>query len=270
MKKLLVPTDFSDNALHAVQYAISLANAIHADVHLLHTFQLASSGAGHFANIDGMVERDRKEQLDALVRKVKPLLKEELRLEAKVLHGYAVDTIVEQAKAVHADYVVMGTRGATGLKKMFMGSTTSNVVRGTNVPVIAVPEQAGDFNIKQILFALDDRKMDPALLLPGLSIAQKTGAEVNLLYLSQTDDTDIDADTRDYLKKMDIGYKYYKLQTQGDIEDNILQFAQDKQIDLLCVLNRHRSWFAQVFATSVSQQLAMESTIPLLVIDAAG
>lgn len=270
MKQIIVPTDFSENAVHALRYAISFMNNLGGDITLLHTFQISTSGAGRFVALDEMVQQEREEELNGLIAKVKDQLADTVRLNGKVVEGYAVDTIAEQADAHHVNFVVMGTRGASGVKKIFMGSTTSNVIRNTKVPVLAVPDDAGDFSMKHLLLALDASDMpDATVLNPALDLAAKFGAEVSILHINSNDkDDSISPNIQAYFEQMGIKYTYYKLQKSGDASENILDFAKQKNTDLVCVLNRHRSWFSQLFQTSVSQQLAFESNIPLLVLHA--
>src|SRR5690606_26785572 len=65
-----------------------------------------------------------------------------------MIQGEAVSTIAETANKMGADYIVMGTKGATGLKEVFLGSVTSGVMEFTKVPVLSIPD---DVSYKDVI-----------------------------------------------------------------------------------------------------------------------
>ncbi len=267
MRKILVPTDFSDNANQALKYAIQLANKFGASIHLLHAYQI-TSGTGRLVSIDHIIHEDRVKELNSLLRRMKPELNSSASIDGYVRKGGSVDTICRAAEQLTVDLIVMGTTGASGMKKMFMGSTANNVIKRTELPVLAVPDDFHDFSLDNITISVDDQKVpEPYVLHPAVELAHQFNTEVSLLHVVDHPDTEssIDPKLQEHLKQFGVAYTYFKLSSQ-DISKGIVEFVQRKNSNLLCMIKHHRSWFQGLFHTSVSGQMAFESKIPLLIL----
>jgi len=171
MRKILVPTDFSENARRAVEYALTVANAVEADLHIVHTIHTRGS-AGHFLSIDDIVMRERQEELDKLVKELQPRLSAAVTLTSSVKQGYVVDAILETAAKQQADAIVMGTQGASGLRRWVLGSTTVELLKNNTLPLIAVPNEYTAPTSKKLCLAVDAAQLrDMSLLSPAVLLA---------------------------------------------------------------------------------------------------
>jgi nucleotide-binding universal stress UspA family protein len=267
MKKILVPTDFSDNALKALNYAIQVANKMDATIYVLHAYQV-SSGAGRLVSIDHIIQEDREQELNVMLRKIKPLLGENTRLESFVKRGSSVDTICQAADKFDVDLIIMGTTGASGMKKVFMGSTASNVIKNIKIPVLAVPADFSGSGISNITVALDNKPVEDAYILkPIADFVKKFDAKLNLLLVVDEDheDNNIDPHLQEHFKQFGVIFTYFKL-TAENAADGILDFVAGKQSDMLCLIHHNRAWFEEIFHSSVAQKMAFESKVPLLVL----
>ena len=142
---ILVPLDFSTNAARALRYAKTLASRFGASLELLHVVEDPfTSGAWsseiyvpNIVELRGSLVKDAEQRLavdqSALSLEGVPTI-------ATVRTGPVGYTIVEYAQAVHADLIVMGTHGRTGLAHIFMGSVAERVVRTAPCPVLTVRE----------------------------------------------------------------------------------------------------------------------------------
>jgi nucleotide-binding universal stress UspA family protein len=139
-KTILVPTDLSDGAEEALDYALELAAKFGATVHLLNVIGIPALGVPELGValtstvIDGML-RDNQIALERLAdrkRGVAPIGEVLLRT------GDARDVICQTAKETHADLVVMGTHGRRGVTRALLGSVTETVVRQCCCPVLTV------------------------------------------------------------------------------------------------------------------------------------
>jgi nucleotide-binding universal stress UspA family protein len=139
-KSILVPTDLSDGAEEALDYALELANKFGATVHLLNVIGIPALGVPELgvaltsSVIDSMI-RDNQVALEALAdrkRGIAPIGQILLRT------GDARDSIVQTAKDVHADLVVMGTHGRRGVSRALLGSVTESVIRKSPCPVLTI------------------------------------------------------------------------------------------------------------------------------------
>src|SRR5688572_6902760 len=137
MKKILFPTDFSANADHALTYATSLCESLKADLILFHSCR-AEANVLQVLNEDISEESimmDSIRKLDAYRIKSSDILRN-IHVDMKVEYGLAVDKIVEAAEDVNADMIIMGTKGASGLEEVLLGSNTAAVMERAKCPVL--------------------------------------------------------------------------------------------------------------------------------------
>lgn len=269
IKKILVPTDFSDNAQLALDYAIHLANELEADLHILHSYSVPGM-TGHFISIDKYVADERREEMSDYMAQVRPKLKEKVALKGNLYEGSAVAAICEESERLGIDLIVMGTQGASGMKKAFLGSTTSNVLRRSKIPVLAIPYTVKHFGIHTLTIALDDKLIpEPFVLHTALSIGRHFNGEFNLLHLTASEqDAGIDIAVRKLFKQFDIPYNYITVNTK-DLEDDMLDLAKKYKSSMLCLVKREKNWLDRTFFGSVSEELVMQSDIPILVMHCA-
>jgi len=141
--KVLVPVDFSEHSDRALKYATGLAKSFGATLHLVHVYPASAYVAppllpgpvvvGQFRDqsqkaFDEFLERARREN--------------EVEIVGTLLEGVPHVEILRMADEVHADLIVMGTHGRTGLEHLLLGSIAERVVRNSEVPVITVPRPA--------------------------------------------------------------------------------------------------------------------------------
>jgi nucleotide-binding universal stress UspA family protein len=145
IKRILVATDFSDCSREAVEYALSWADRLGAELDLVHVFERPayfevgvshSLQVGH--NVDQWIREVKHEasrQLDALVQEVKS---RQPGVHAVLREGPTVDEILNVARETSADLIVIGTHGRTGLPHVVLGSVAERVVRRAPCPVLTV------------------------------------------------------------------------------------------------------------------------------------
>lgn len=141
IKRILVPIDFSSPSLHALDYALELARASKAKVQILHVIEPPYAvgpldpGGFNIEVVYGAIERSARAEMAGLAA----------RLEAKGLRaatyletGPAHAEIINAAKKLKADLIIMSTHGRTGLSHLFLGSVAERVVRGASCPVLTL------------------------------------------------------------------------------------------------------------------------------------
>ncbi|MFN3316852.1 MAG: universal stress protein, partial [Raineya sp.] len=190
MKKILVPTDFSDFADKALQTALNLAQKSGAELILLNANEMAVAALpiAEYYYYDKEKEQGYlqmvNESLDKTLQKIASEMDvADVKISTMVESGLLVDVIEEVAKREQVDLIVMGTQGATGTKEMLVGSNTEKVVRNAPCPVLAVPKKPCT-NFSTIVF--------PTTLRPDQATAFKKLAEmqnifdgkIHLLYLN--------------------------------------------------------------------------------------
>jgi nucleotide-binding universal stress UspA family protein len=134
---ILVPTDFSPCAEHALDYACALASKLGAKVHVINATGAAVPELSVVLT-DQMIASLRSNSAAALVKLVEPRRAHAAFGEVRVMEGDARDAIVEAARTVHADLIVTGTHGRHGLSRLFLGSLADDIRRRAPCPVLAV------------------------------------------------------------------------------------------------------------------------------------
>lgn len=146
LKKILVPIDFSECSRKALQYAVPFAKQFGASLTLLHVVHINYAGAEYgpidFPLLERQLQENGEKQIAALVKKH---IGDQVPAETLVRTGRAASEIVEAARELDIDLIIISTHGYTGLKHVFLGSTTENVVRYAPCPVLTVREHEHEF-----------------------------------------------------------------------------------------------------------------------------
>jgi nucleotide-binding universal stress UspA family protein len=147
IKKLLVPTDFSNCSLKALTYAIAFASQFKASITLLHVIQpyyVAGDYAGglDYATLEQEIEENSARRLKELAREA---IGDRAKYRTQLALGRPVDEISRAAEELNADLIIISTHGHTGLKHIVLGSTAENVVRHAPCPVLTVRVEEHEF-----------------------------------------------------------------------------------------------------------------------------
>ena len=138
--RVLHPTDGSEGAEIASEHAIELARQIDAPVHALFVVDasaIQSTDAFATSNYESTVEALESEGRKRIEQVRDRGARDGVEVTSEVVEGKPASTITETAEA--GDVIVMGTHGRTGLDRYLIGSTTENVVRTADVPVVTIP-----------------------------------------------------------------------------------------------------------------------------------
>ncbi len=264
MKRILVPTDFSGNAENALNYAINIANHFESEVHLIHTYEVPSS-TGMLVSVKNYILDDAEQELAKLAKKYQPQLLHKTSLHTEAVEGYTIDRILRYANGFKADLIVMGTKGASGLKELFIGSNTTGVINRSEMPVLAVPAGFNFQQIKEITFALDTEILSTSDVIdPLITLAKIYGAHISVLHVDKVKEAaGIDAGADIYLS--DLNHSYH-LVSDEKINRGINRFVVKSNADLLCMVHRKRGFLGDLFHKSVTSKEAFDSPVPLLVL----
>ncbi len=146
IKKILWPTDFSDNSKTSQMYACELAKQFSAELHIIHVivdpaYIVSPMGVGYIPDSyqEDVRERSDKELAGQLTDVG------DLVIVRKTIDGAAAEGITDYAKDNDINMIVMGTHGYTGLSRMLLGSVTEKVVRSASCPVLTVHSDDNQF-----------------------------------------------------------------------------------------------------------------------------
>ena len=274
MKNILVPSDFSDNARDALNYAVNVADQCGSRLHLLNVSHVVSrttdmlNSAMMVRRMVEQAEREFAELKAELIRDMQEKGKHVPHIEYVTMEGDVVETIVDAAKEVEADLIIMGTQGASGLREVVMGSNTANVIRQTSCPVLSVPKDLEYKSIERITFATDLLEDDSAILKQLVAFAKHFDARIQILTVW---DEHMKKELRDLDELQDrlvrnISYPNisFHIVKEADILEGINGFTLSHETDVIALLTRGRNFFERIFSPSLTRKFSMHSEVPVL------
>ena len=269
MSHILLPTDFSSNALNAATYAVQLFGTEGNTFTVLNSYMLPHGAASSMWSIDGLLAKEAQEGMDDFVARMKVALPGmRLELRTAVEHGDLPNVVARFSQdADKPQLVVMGTQGASGLKEVLLGSNTADVIKQGSFPVLTVPENTKYGTPKRIVIADDGGPIDKASIQVLVDIARWSKAEVMIVRVINEDTTvepgAPDARFDELLGAIPRSHHYVS-------GENVMQalngFADQSDANMVVVIHRQRSIFEQLFHTSTASKLAMHTHIPMLVL----
>jgi nucleotide-binding universal stress UspA family protein len=138
LDRIMVPVDFSDCSLDALEYAVAVAQRAQASVMLLHVMEPVSYGLDFTVPLPAERERKREALTERLAGLVAALDAANVKSESLVRGGLPRDSILDAARAWSADLIVMGTHGRRGLSHALYGSVVESVLRKSHCPILTV------------------------------------------------------------------------------------------------------------------------------------
>ncbi|RTZ01744.1 universal stress protein [Flavobacterium sp. GSP6] len=274
MKKILFPTDFSEVATNAFVHALEFAKIVQGELVLLHTFELPIYDNQFFPeNYAVIYDSLALAQFDMFkdeIPKLRAIADErhldKIKMSHRLMDGNLLYNIKKSIKEDKIDFVIMGTSGATGWEAFFMGTNTSAVISGIDIPMLCVPLEAKFKKTEIIGFTTRFRTKDKKALKMVLDIAKKTKAKVKCLYV-KTSDSDVSNDTVTAWEEEFINepVEFFVI-SSDEVKETILDFIMYKEIDVLTMLTYKRGFFEGIFKPSLTKKIATNFDIPILAI----
>jgi nucleotide-binding universal stress UspA family protein len=285
MKTILVPTDFSDNASNALDYAIGLARHIQGRIILFHNSDIpvTYSGTNLFsagdlalgsdplvpgaALVNPELEKIYQERLDQLARQVSLQTGDSVAFTTRYQWGSLTDNLNDIIRQEQVDLVVMGTKGATSFLDRLIGTTTAAVLQEAHQAVLVIP-LAARFKIPRKIALAADLENDEQVFLPQvLAFGRLFQATIALVHVHQQRPLD-QSRQEQLLAELRRRFPEQALPLVTLEEENIAQgleaFVRDQQADLIAVGTHEHSFLASLFHSSVTEELAYHTTVPLL------
>lgn len=267
MKHILVPTDFSENAKKALDFAVNMAQKSNAKLSVLNSYFQPSANVEVMKNsLMEIMANDSKEGLQETEKYIKSIAP-----NLEVVYISLRDTlplaINEVAKNDEIDFLVMGTKGATGLKEVLIGSNAANILDKINIPCLLIPDAYVPTNFEKIGIAYDlqpvsnHNNIRTLNNIVNLVNAQTIIGSVN----SKNKITDAQEEYINILKTQVKAAETVFLNIDSTVE-GIHAFEIQQKIDMLVMFKRKVSFFESLFHQSITKKIAIHTHIPLLVL----
>lgn len=263
MKHILVPVDFSDISMNALKYALDMFKGKPLAVTLAHFYGTPKGGAFLMKNIDRILEKEAQESMNALIKQMEEA-HSEVSFISKTVQADASSTICDMGNSGKYDYIIMGTKGASGLKEVFMGSVAGGVIAGTSAPVMVVPANYVFKAASEVLMTIGkDPVVDDSVIEPLIELLKITGDQLKILHVVNKSDKVMEVPLGK-LKSL-VSEEDYIIGS-GDLNKDLNSYIIKDDAQLLCMVRTKKGFFNRIFGGSATLKQTFNSTIPLLIL----
>jgi nucleotide-binding universal stress UspA family protein len=283
--RVLLPTDGSEAATAALDYAAAVADAEGATLHLLSVVDTAGVGVGHLGGeATDALERGAEETVAAAADRVA-----DVPVVTAVRRGSPAESIVDYAAAEGVDLILVPTQGRRGIERVLLGSVTERVVNTAPVPVLVVPPVDDPAALAHppgdVLVPTDGSRGATRALTEGIDLALASDARLHVQHVVET--ASLGPDARSLLREAELDERAEELlaaaterATAAGLEDvrdslaygspyrELLSYVDEAGIDLVALGTRGRTEFGRFLPGGVTAKLLRTCPVPLLVVRA--
>lgn len=273
MKTLLVPTDFSAAAEHAVYYAAGLAKLSGANLILFHAYHIPTIMSEQIIALPGIkeIEEDCYNHLALLKERIHQRPGGDIHVTCVCSCGFAVDEINLMSEELSADLIIVGMQGSGYIADKIFGNVTTALIHKTKCPVLVISKEVTFKSIEKIVFAYDYHKLSDKDQFTILK-------EIADLFLSHLYIVNVEnqPDLYDYaLKKiretklqhwLDTIYSTFHTIQDKEVTKGLNAFIAEREPGMLVMVPREHPFFEALFHTSATTKMAYQTTIPLLIL----
>jgi nucleotide-binding universal stress UspA family protein len=271
MIQILVPTDFSNAAQNALQYAVEFAKAVHGKVILYHVF---APPIVPVTEAPWTVLPGASEITDETMTRLKKELQEftsslEVPAECRTAEGGAVDKIIEFAEREHPEYIIMGMKHAGVLKEYIIGSVATSVIKKVQVPVLLIPESYKFKNIERVVFACDYEIEDTTILDSVKQFVESFTAQLSVLnvsaqpVVSEINNAATELKLGDYFKNINHSFHFTE---NDDVIEGLNKFIAQSKADIIATVSHKHNLIETIFRKDHNKRIAFHASVPVLTI----
>jgi nucleotide-binding universal stress UspA family protein len=275
MKNILLLTDFSENSINAMHYALQLHADNECNFYVLNVQSSTSYMsddlilAGNQSLYDSIVKKT-KHKLAKLIVELKSEFKNE-KFNFQLLVDYdALPEAINQIKETkNIDLVVMGTNGVTGAKEVVFGSNTINVIRKVDCTTLVIPKGYKYRTPKEILLPLDVLdSLSGKAFSDVIKFTKRFSKKLHLLRIKPNNESSKEEKKdKKYITALltDIPYEYHVI-TNIPMTYTVDCYVQSHDIDLTILIVQNESIFERFFIGSPTTQISNSVRVPLLIL----
>ncbi|RDY58039.1 universal stress protein [Flagellimonas nanhaiensis] len=279
MKRIVLPTDFSENAWNAIEYALSIFKEAPCEFFVINAFKVGSSGLTtkraklNETRLFRILKEESEQGLEKVLKRIKSI-------DQNPEHTFTTLSIVDSltnavGRTVYGkevDCIIMGTKGATGLKEVFMGSNTYKIIKDINFcPIIAVPEEyKSEGTINTILLATGYEHLYEAYeFKPLIEIAKLFDSKVQITYVGNPEElSPQQKNARDLIKEhlKSVNHKFVDVDSGASVSTTIQDLVENNEkIDMVAMINYWHGFFEKLTREAVIKKISFNTSVPFLV-----
>ncbi|MBC7411769.1 MAG: universal stress protein [Bacteroidia bacterium] len=274
IKNIIVATDFSATSRNAYRYAKLLANSLNATLTVVYIresmMMVADSSLVPYTIVDDAEFINQLEEL--VVEENKTLQLAAIHnVKTKVGRGDVVDELVEISKEETTDLIVIGSTGLSDVLTKIFGSTSVSLSNLAHCPVLLIPRNAKWIAIERIMYASNYASLSPIMVSNIAEFALSTKADLYFVNVRNTEsmieDEPNQFDWEELFTVRNPNFYYEKETIYGnDIVNELIKYSTNKYIDVMCFVSNHRNFWQKLAHKSITENMAISSTIPMLVL----
>lgn len=277
MKHILIPTDFSDNAWNAIKYGTAMYHKTRCAFHIVHVNPISYNSGGEAAMYitpelqEETLLKESHKKLDQLIKEIQRLpLNTKHTFHTAARYGFFTDHIKQLIKEKNIDLIIMGTKGATGLKAVSLGSNTGNVLTKVRCALLAVPENAAYNSPREIGFPTDFQlNYDVKVLdqIKELTIMHKSA--LRFLYVAQKgeDLSEIQLKNQEFLKNYFRETEHsFSILTEKKLDDAVQCFVESRDLDMLVMVAKNLNFLERILFKPAVEKISYHTKIPFLIV----
>lgn len=272
MKKILVPCDFSEQAINAFRFAIDIARQSKGEVHLVHVIELPvlhDTVLMPVLSFEEALFEELREKAEKQFKKLETKYNDDsIKIKSKVVFGATSRMVLDYIEENKIDLVVMGTHGASGVREFVIGSNAEKIVRRAPVPVLAVKKYVKGSSIKDIVFpnTLDTERQED-LVMKVKALQNLFKANIHIVYINTPNNFTRDSVTTARLKAFAkrFMFKDFTIHVYNDPyeESGVINFAHELKADLIAIGTHGRKGLAHLLSGSVAEDLVNHVDCPI-------
>ena len=278
MKTVLLPTDFSKNAWNAIFTALKLFYDLQCKFLLINTYEpeltnvLGDHGEKRLGSIYQSMEEESKKKMDEMLEYLREHHKNP-RHEFKTLlrPGDLIGEVRERIKKKPVDLIVMGTQGATGADRVFLGSNTVRMLKTVkNKPVLVVPGTYDFQRLDQVIFPTDyTHYYEPYELQVLLDLLKVWKSTLHVAYAAREFKLKPGQESNKKLletRLKGVKVRFEEIPLEDNLSEAISGFGEAIRADMIVLMRHKHSFLENLTREKVVKRIAFDSKLPLLIL----
>lgn len=277
MKTILFPTDFSENAFQASEYAGMLAEKFDANIVIMNCYSVPiMTNVNEYqlpTNIEEFATESKKIAEENMANFKQKFMETtnlgEERISYKIQYGFVTDAILEMTKNISADMIVMGTKGASNVLDKWIGTTAQTIMKQAECPVWVIPYNAKVNYPQKFLYAADLLEDELSATQKLMEFVKPLEANCKIIHIDDNFELKIGEQVATSIGELKEEFKdddnvFVRNIRRDDVVEGIEAYIQSYKPDVLALAVHEKSFFEKLFAQSVTNHFVFGSDIPLL------
>lgn len=276
---ILMATDYSQEVMNAERYAVQFALNTDANITFLHVYEEPFISLLMETDVADQLKKFKKNELKKLRNHRDELLKtfnikKELNYNCVVRDGFAGTQILDEAKKVYYDIIIVGTHGTSGYRETFFGTHAWKVIKNSSIPVLAIPQDALFKGIKKMVFATEFREGEIPIIQYLSHLSKQFNSELTILHLINYS---ISKDfekllTNEFLNEVKSQTNNNRLSIEviknENLIDGINNYCLNNQVDWLIMSPEKQFLFEKIFTpgSNTVKKMTFQTQTPLFIV----